>query len=76
MIRPKMVERHRARQLAEPGARAAAARVEAIPSPERPLERVDGEVFGEIAVGWHRKRTSRKIKLEISRYQRLPRQSG
>ena len=46
-----MVERSRARELAEPGARAAAAGIEPVPPAQRPLEGVDREVFGEGVVG-------------------------
>ena len=45
-----MVERDGARNLAEPGALRAAARVVAVPEPQRALERLAGEVLGEEAV--------------------------
>src|SRR5262249_53471624 len=44
---PEVVERDRPRDLAEPGARRAAALVEAVPEPKRALERLPGEVLGE-----------------------------
>ena len=46
----EVVERDRARDLAEPGAGGAAVRVEAVPEPQRPLERLAGEVVGGGAV--------------------------
>ena len=42
----EVVERDRARDLAEPGAGGAAVGVEAVPEPQRPLERLAGEVVG------------------------------
>ena len=42
----EVVERDRARDLAEPGAGGAAVGVEAVPEPERPLERLAGQVVG------------------------------
>jgi hypothetical protein len=46
-----MVERSRPRQLAEPRPRAAASRVEALPTAQRALEGLDREVLGEHVVG-------------------------
>src|SRR5207245_6840274 len=42
----EVVERDRARDLAEPGLRGAAFRVEAVPEPKRALERRAGELVG------------------------------
>ena len=50
LLRPEPVERSRAGDLAEPGAGAAAARVEPAPVLERLLERVGGQVLGQRAV--------------------------
>src|SRR5204863_9013915 len=50
LLRAKMVERRRARELAEPGASAPAARVEPAPALERPGERLCCQVFGHVAV--------------------------
>src|SRR5262249_30087769 len=44
-LRPEVVERGRARELAEPGADAAAAGVEPVPEAERPLERLGRQVL-------------------------------
>src|SRR5436305_3235733 len=46
----EVVERDRARDLAEPCARRSARRVVAVPEPERALERLAGEVLGDEAV--------------------------
>ena len=46
-----MVERSRARELAEPGSGGAAPRIEAAPAAQSALEGVDREVFGEGVVG-------------------------
>src|SRR4029079_15326589 len=45
LLRTQMVERGAARDLAEPRAGAAPSRVEAPPLPERPLERLAGEIL-------------------------------
>ena len=45
-----MVQRGRARDLAEPGARTAAARVEATPLPQGLLEGLGGQVLGGAAI--------------------------
>ena len=46
-LRAKMVERRRARKLAEPGTYSTPTGIEAIPTAKCALERVDREVFGE-----------------------------
>ena len=46
-----MVERGRARHLAEPGAGRAALRVDPVPEPQRALERLGGELLGRRAIG-------------------------
>src|SRR5690348_11023788 len=50
-LRPEVVERRRARELAEPGSGGAAPRIEAAPAAQSALEGVDREVFGEGVVG-------------------------
>src|SRR5947207_8805109 len=50
-FRPEVVERSRARELAEPGSGGAAPRIEAAPAAQGALEGVDREVFGEGVVG-------------------------
>src|SRR5438105_2306980 len=45
-----MVEGDRAGHLAEPGARGAALRVEAVPEPQRPLESLPCQLVGRVAV--------------------------
>ena len=50
LLGAEVVERGRARELAEPGARAPAARVEAAPALQRPGERLGCQVFGHVSV--------------------------
>src|SRR5581483_2948034 len=50
LLGPEVVERRRAREVEEPGPRAAAPRVEPAPLPERLLERLGGQVLGSAAV--------------------------
>jgi len=49
-LRAEVVERDGARDLAEPGARRAAPRVEPVPEAQRALERLAGQVLGREAV--------------------------
>ena len=53
LLRAEVVERRAAGELAEPGARRGAPRVEAPPAAKRPLERLGGEVFCEVWVSGH-----------------------
>ena len=46
LLGAEVVERRRPRDLAEPGAGRAALRVEPVPEPERPLERLAGQILG------------------------------
>ncbi len=50
-LRPKVVERGRACELAEPRAGPASPRIETAEAPQRALEGLDREVFGEVLVG-------------------------
>ena len=50
LLTAEVIERRRARELAEPGPRAAAARVEAVPALQGPGERLGCQVFGHVAV--------------------------
>src|SRR5436190_7923590 len=50
-LRPEVVERSGARELAEPGSGGPAPRIEAAPAAQSALESVDREVFGEGVVG-------------------------
>ncbi len=67
LLGAEVVERGGARDLAEPGARRAAGGVEAVPEPQRPLERLADEVLGDEPVAGEPRRGSRRRRRGASR---------